>query len=167
MRPLTAAVLGKAVATLVLGLVAGAVGTVMHRWHEPWGVVACLALVVTAAVTSRAWAGWPAWVAYVGGVFFAVQAMSQTGPGGDVLIPSGQVIGWVWVIGSIGLALATGLLPARLFRDKPRGRRRAMPGGAPTPGDPVAPGVPVAPAPPPAAGQGWQAGTPGSGELGR
>ena len=127
MRPLTAAVLGKAVATLVLGLVVGAVGTVMHRWHEPWGVVMCLALVVMAAVTSRAWGGWPTWIAYCGGVFFAVQAMSQTGPGGDVLIPSGELVGWVWVIGSIGLALLTGLLPARLFRDKPRGRRRATP----------------------------------------
>jgi len=117
MRPLTAAVAGKAVATLVLGLVVGIVGTVMHRWHEPWGVVLCLALVVAGSVTSRAWAGWPTWVTYAGGVFFAVQALSQTGPGGDVLIPSGQLIGWVWVIGSIGLALATGLLPARLFRD--------------------------------------------------
>jgi hypothetical protein len=119
MRPLTAAVAGKAVATLVLGLVVGIIGTVMHRWHEPWGVVLCLALVVAGSVTSRAWAGWPTWVTYAGGVFFAVQALSQTGPGGDVLVPAGQLIGWVWVIGSIGLALATGLLPARLFRDAP------------------------------------------------
>ena len=50
---LTASALGKAVATLVLGLVVGAVGTVMHRWHQPWGVVLCLALVVAAAVTTR------------------------------------------------------------------------------------------------------------------
>ncbi|HEY0117607.1 MAG TPA: hypothetical protein VGC04_02380 [Cellulomonas sp.] len=161
MRPLTAAVLGKAVATLVLGLVVGAVGTVMHRWHEPWGVVACLALVVAAAVTSRAWAGWPTWIAYAGGVFFAVQALSQTGPGGDVLIPSGQVIGWVWVIGSIGLALVIGLLPARLFRDKPRGRRRA------TSAVRVAPELPAAQAQPPVVGQSWQPGGPGPDEPGR
>jgi hypothetical protein len=119
MRPLTAAVLGKALATLVLGLVVGIIGTVMHRWHEPWGVVMCLALVVAGSVTSRAWAGWPTWVTYAGGVFFAVQALSQTGPGGDVLVPSGEAIGWVWVIGSIALALATGLLPARWFREQP------------------------------------------------
>ena len=129
MRPLTAAVAGKAVATLVLGLVVGIVGTVMHRWHEPWGVVLCLALVVAGSLTSRAWAGWPTWVTYAGGVFFAVQALSQTGPGGDVLIPSGQLIGWVWVLGSIGLSLATGLLPARLFRDAPP---VAAPSEAPT-----------------------------------
>lgn len=148
MRPLTAAVLGKAVVTFVLGLAVGAVGTVMHRWHEPWGVLACLALVVSAVVTSRAWAGWPTWIAAVGGVFFAVQAMSQTGPGGDVLLPAGQAIGWVWVIGSIGLALVTGLLPARLFRDEPRGRR-----GAPVPG----PALPAAEEP----------SRPGAGEPGR
>ena len=136
-RPLTAAVLGKAAATLVLGVVVGAVGTVMHRWHEPWGVVICLALVVMASVTARAWAGWPAWVAYAGGVFFAVQAMAQTGPGGDVLVPSGQLIGWVWVIGSIGLALATGLLPARLFRDGSRGSRPDAHPSVPGPGEPV------------------------------
>ena len=139
MRPLTAAVLGKAVVTLVLGLVVGAVGTVMHRWNPPWGVVLSLALVVTAAVTARAWAGWPTWVGYAGGVFFAVQAMSQTGPGGDVLVPAGQVVGWVWVIGSIGLALATGLLPARLFRDGSRGGRPTEPvdrGGPAAPGEP-------------------------------
>ena len=46
------------------------------------GVVLCLALVVVGSVTSRAWGGWPAWVTYAGGVFFAVQALSQTGPGG-------------------------------------------------------------------------------------
>ena len=45
MRPLTAATLGKAVATFVLGVLVGVVGTVQHRWHEPWGVVLCLALV--------------------------------------------------------------------------------------------------------------------------
>lgn len=143
MPPLTATVLGKAVATLVLGLVVGAVGTVMHRWHEPWGVVLCLVLVVSGSVTARAWSGWPTWVTYAGGVFFAVQAMSQTGPGGDVLVPSGQAIGWVWVVGSIGLALATGLLPARLFRDESRGRRpeqQAVGAGPGEPGEPSDPG---------------------------
>lgn len=144
MRPLTAAVLGKAVVTFVLGLTVGVVGTVMHRWHEPWGVLACLALVVSAAVTARAWAGWPTWIAFVGGVFFAVQAMSQTGPGGDVLLPAGQAIGWAWVIGSIGLALLTGLLPARLFRDGPPRGRRVVPRSGPVlpaAGEPSPPGV--------------------------
>ena len=121
MRPLTAAVFAKAAVTLVLGLVVGAVGTVMHRWQMPWGVVLCLVLVIVAAVTSRAWAGWPTWLGYCGGVFFAVQAMAQQGPGGDVLVPSGSVIGWVWVIGSVAAALATGMLPRRWFRDAPRG----------------------------------------------
>ncbi len=127
MRPLTATVLGKAVATFVLGVLVGVVGTVQHRWHEPWGVVLCLVMVVTGSLTSRAWGLWPAWVTYAGGVFFAVQALSQSGPGGDVLIPAGRAIGWVWVIGSIGLALATGALPARLFRDGPATGREPEP----------------------------------------
>lgn len=142
MRPLTAAALGKAVATFVLGVLVGVVGTVQHRWHEPWGVVLCLVLVVVGSVTSRAWGGWPAWVTYAGGVFFAVQALSQTGPGGDVLVPSGEAVGWVWVLGSIGLALVTGALPPRLFRDRPRdaGTADAVP-AAPVPS--VAPGGPA------------------------
>lgn len=130
-RPLNAAVLGKAVLTLALGALVGAVGTVMHRAGPPWGAIGCLVLVVTAAVTARAWAGWPAWIGYLGGLFLAVQAMAQTGPGGDLLVPSGSAIGWVWVLGSLGLALVTGLLPGRLFDDRPRGHR-------PGPGAPAA-----------------------------
>ena len=158
MRPLTAAVLGKAMATLVLGLVVGVVGTGQHRWHQPWGVVLCLALVVAGSVTSRAWDGWPTWVTYAGGVFFAVQALSQTGPGGDVLVPAHAAVGWVWVIGSIVLALATGMLPSRLFRDHPRGERPAAPTGPA--GEP--PTAPVAPT-----GPSWDPAAPGPGEPGR
>jgi hypothetical protein len=153
MRPLTAAVLGKAVATLVLGLLVGVVGTVQHRWHEPWGVVLGLAMVAAGSVTSRAWDGWPTWVTYAGGVFFAVQALSQTGPGGDVLVPAHEAVGWVWVIGSIGLALATGLLPSRLFRDRPHAERPATPAVEPPP---VAPSGPV-----------WDPATAGPDEPGR
>ena len=157
MRPLTAAVLGKAVATLVLGLLVGVVGTVQHRGHEPWGIVLGLALVVAGSVTSRAWDGWPTWVTYAGGVFFAVQALSQTGPGGDVLIPAHEAVGWVWVIGSIGLALATGLLPSRLFRDRPRD------------GGPATSAVPTAeqPAPLPASGPVRDPATAGPDDPGR
>ncbi len=119
MQPLTAATLGKAVLTLAGGVLVGAVGTVMHRASPPWGLLAALALALTASATARAWAGWVTWVGYLGGLFFAVQAMAQTGPGGDVLVPAREAIGWVWVAGSLALALGVGLLPARLFTDGP------------------------------------------------
>ncbi len=117
MQPLTAASLGKAVVTLVCGVLVGAVGTVMHRAALPWGLVGALALALVASLTARAWAGWVTWIGYLGGLFFSVQAMAQSGPGGDVMVPAGEPIGWVWVIGSLVLALATGVLPGRLFTD--------------------------------------------------
>jgi hypothetical protein len=118
-RPLTAATLGKGATMLVVGALVGAVGTVMHRASPPWGLVGCFALVFAAAVTARAWAGWVTWIAYVGGQFFVVQLMAQSGPGGDVLVPAKSVIGWVWVLGSIVVALVVGFLPRRLFDERP------------------------------------------------
>lgn len=130
-QPLTAAVLGKAVLTLACGVLVGAVGTVMHRASPPWGLLGALALALTASVTARAWAGWVTWVGYLGGLFFAVQALAQTGPGGDLMVPAGEAIGWVWVVGSLVLALGVGLLPARLFTDGPAEPRRTAGPAAP------------------------------------
>lgn len=120
MRPLTAALLGKAVLTLVLGVIVGAVGTSVHRATVPWGMVGALALVAAAAVTSRAYGGWPTWGAFAAGLFITVQALAGTGPGGDQLVPAAGVLGWVWVLGSAGLALGVTALPRRLFDDRPR-----------------------------------------------
>ena len=133
MQPLTLATLGKAVLTLACGVLVGAVGTVMHRASPPWGLLGTLVLALTASVTARAWAGWVTWVGYLGGLFFAVQAMAQTGPGGDLLVPAGEAIGWVWVVGSLALALGVGLLPGRLFTDG-----HASPVGPAVPAEPPA-----------------------------
>ncbi len=118
MQPLTAAALGRAVGALALGLLVGAVGTVVHRAYQPWGMVGALVLVLSAAVTARAWSGWVTWVAFTGGLFLAVQVLAQHGPGGDVLVPAGT-IGWVWVLGSIAVAVLVAVLPRRLFVDRP------------------------------------------------
>ena len=111
--------MGRAVGALVLGTVVGAVGTVVHRAYQPWGMVGALVLVLSAAVTARAWSGWVTWVAFLGGLFLAVQVLAQQGPGGDVLVPAGT-LGWVWAIGSLAVAAAVGLLPRRLFVDRSR-----------------------------------------------
>ncbi|WP_456846730.1 DUF6113 family protein [Cellulomonas sp. P5_C6] len=120
MQRLTAGAIGTAVATLVLGVLVGALGTVMHRSIQPWGVVICLALAFAAAITSRAWGGLVALLGYAIGLFVSVQLLAQEGPGGDTLVPDGQAIGWVWVLGSIAVTILVGVLPRRLFDDRPR-----------------------------------------------
>jgi hypothetical protein len=105
---------------LVLGAVVGTLGTVMHRSIQPWGVLLCLALALAAALTARAWAGLAALAGYAVGLVVSVQVLAQRGPGGDVLVPDGQGIGWVWVLGSIAVTILVGILPSRLFDDRPR-----------------------------------------------
>ena len=117
---LSAGALGTAALTLLLGVVVGTLGTVMHRSIPPWGVVACLALAFTAALTSRAFAGLLALGGYAVGLVGSVQLLVQRGPGGDVLVPDGQAVGWVWVLGSIAVTVLVGLLPHRFFDDRPR-----------------------------------------------
>ncbi|WP_066584802.1 hypothetical protein [Cellulomonas timonensis] len=110
-------------AALLLGAVVGAAGTVMHRSEAPWGMVLALALVLSTGVAVRAWSGWITFIGYAGGLYFIVQLFAQTGPGGDVLVPAGDSLGWWWIIGS-GLALAAAAFaPRRLFSDEPRERR--------------------------------------------
>ncbi|WP_448631501.1 hypothetical protein [Cellulomonas soli] len=133
MKPLSVATLGKAAGAFVLGLLVGTLGTVMHRWSWPWGVILCLALVLVAGVTARAWGGGVPVIGYAGGLFLAVQVLAQRGPGGDVLVPAGDTYGWVW-IGGAALAVATvALVPRRAFDDTPppRGARAgSVPAGS-------------------------------------
>ncbi len=109
---------------LLLGLLVGAVGTVMHRSLRPWGVLVCLLLVLAAAVTARAASGWLASVGLLVGLFAGVQVLSGRGPGGDVLVPADGAIGWVWAIGSLVVALAVAVAPRRWFADDIPLRRR-------------------------------------------
>lgn len=111
-----------AVATFVLGVLVGTLGTVMHRSIQPWGVVVCLVLAFAAAVTARAWGGLLSLAGYAVGLFVSVQVLAQQGPGGDTLVPDGQAIGWVWVLGSIVVTILVGVLPRGLFDDRPRPR---------------------------------------------
>ena len=119
--------LGKTVLTVVVGLVVGAVGTIMHRSVQPWGLVLSLLLVLTAATMARALGGLVTWIGFVVGLGVTVLALSQGGPGGDVLVPSGQKLGLVWMLGSLVVAVVAMLLPRSWFSDAPRPGRVARP----------------------------------------
>jgi hypothetical protein len=118
-RTVTAGTVGKALVALVLGVAVGTVGTLMHRSVQPWGVVVCLALVAAAGVVARAWDGWPTLGGYAVGVLGSTQLLAREGPGGDVLVPADQAIGWVWILGGVVVLLAVAVLPRRLFVDPP------------------------------------------------
>jgi hypothetical protein len=117
----------RALGALLLGVLVGAVGTVMHRSARPWGVVVCLLLVLAAAVVVRAWGGWTTSVGLLIGLFASVQVLSGRGPGGDVLVPADGAFGWVWAVGSLAVALAVALAPRAWFADVPLRRRTTAP----------------------------------------
>jgi len=117
----------RALGALLLGVLVGAVGTVMHRSLRPWGVVVCLLLVPAAAVTARAWGGWTASLGLLVGLFGSVQVLSGRGPGGDVLVPADGAVGWVWAVGALVVALAVTLVPRAWFAELPLRRRPSAP----------------------------------------
>lgn len=117
MQPISAAAIWRAVAALGLGVLAGVLGTVMHRAVRPWGLVLCLLLVLVVVLTSRAWAGWFGYVASAGGTFVAVQVLSGSGPGGDVLVPATDPWGWAWALGAVLMVTAVAFVPRRWVQD--------------------------------------------------
>jgi hypothetical protein len=110
---------GRWVGATALGVLIGVVGTVLHRSSVPWGMVLCLAAVLSSTVLVRAWAGLPAVVGYAVGWLVAVQVLSLTGPGGDVLVPGSDLLGYVWGLGGMVVIGVAVFLPTRWFRDAP------------------------------------------------
>jgi hypothetical protein len=110
---------GRWVGATALGVLIGVVGTVLHRSSVPWGMVLCLTAVLSSTVLVRAWAGLPATAGYAVGWLAAVQVLSLTGPGGDVLVPGGDGLGYVWGLGGMVVIGVAAFLPSRWFRDAP------------------------------------------------
>nr|WP_297424659.1 hypothetical protein [uncultured Actinotalea sp.] len=109
--------LARLLATGLLGLVVGVVGTSVHRVEPPWGLLLALACVLSAGVLARAWTGRAGLLALALGVFAAVSLLGGPGPGGDVLVAL-QPVGIAWYVGALVL-VAVAFLPRRWFSDDP------------------------------------------------
>lgn len=114
--------LGRLAATLLVGVVVGLIGTVVHRWDQPWGLVLALGAVLASGVLARAWAGWAGMLLVGLGVVTTVAVLAVRGPGGDVLVAA-EPVGYVWYAGALVVLLA-GLAPRRWFSDRPVTGRR-------------------------------------------
>lgn len=112
-----AARVGRISSCLLLGVVVGAVGTVMHRSTAPWGLVLALVVIVCAATFARAWEGWTGSLAVTTGWLAAVLAMWQVGPGGDILVPALGGWGNVWILGGLVALAVPVVAPRRWFED--------------------------------------------------
>lgn len=124
--------LPRALGVAVLGLVVAFVGTAVHRLHQPVGLVLALAIVLSAAVLTRAWSGWRG-VLLLGLVHgLGLLVLSRRGPGGDVLIAA-QTVGDVW-FGGVALVPLSLLLPRRWFADRPLAGSRRTERQEPVPG---------------------------------
>ncbi len=120
---LSSRLLARAAGALVLGVAVGALGTALHRASAPWGLVLCLALVASAAVLVRAWSGGVTLVGLAVGVLVSVQVLAGRGPGGDVLVPASDALGWLWAIGAVVVLVVVAMLPRSWFADVPLRRR--------------------------------------------
>lgn len=132
-RPRLRAVIVRVLLAVALGLVIGALGTVVHRYgDDAWyaGMVLALVLTASAAILCRAWSGYGTLLAFAGGWVVVVQLMSMRGSGGDVLVSAG-VLGLVWTYAGVAILGAAAFLPSSWFREVPvRGPEAG--GGAPT-----------------------------------
>lgn len=115
--------IARALLCVVLGLVVGTVGTVMHRVVVtdhllPAGVVVALLAVLAAGILSRAWNGYAGVAGYALGWVVAVQVLASKGPGGDLLVPN-QTVGLAWVWGGMIAIMVVAFLPGSWFSDRP------------------------------------------------
>ena len=111
--------IGTLVFAFLMGVLAGAIGTIGHRQELrigevaiPWGIVAALVGVAALLLGIRLVAGGRlvAGVA-AAGIVATVSLLSLPGLGGSVLIPSG-VVGTVWAVGPALIAVLVVAFPS-------------------------------------------------------
>ncbi|WP_372593318.1 hypothetical protein [Actinotalea sp.] len=107
--------LARLAGSFVVGAVIGLVGTGIHRWMQPWGLIGALVLVLVGGVLGRAWTGSAGVLAVGLGVVTVTGLIGGGGPGGDVIIAA-QPIGYLWFAGAIVVAGAA-FLPRRWFSE--------------------------------------------------
>jgi hypothetical protein len=114
----------RVVLALVLGMFVAALGTATHRtvWNDlPAGLVLALALTASTAVLCRAWAGLATLAGAAAGWIIAVEVLSLTASGGDVLVvdPAASIrfaqASVVWSWGGVAVLGAVAFLPRRWF----------------------------------------------------
>lgn len=109
----------RVVGALLVGAVIAAVGTVVHRSSQPWGLVLALSLVLMSAVALRAGGGRSAAIGHLAGLLAGLLVLTEHNPGGDVLLPAGDNLGWFWLGGAAAVSLAVAAAPQRWFADVP------------------------------------------------
>lgn len=120
MQPLTGRDVGRHLGLFLIGLGVGVVGTGIHRYSAPWGLLLAVATVLSAGVLARAWTGWSGMLVVALGVFTTVAVLAGPGPGGDVLVAR-DALGILWYAGAAVVAVAAAL-PRSWFRDREIGR---------------------------------------------
>ncbi|MCL2424476.1 MAG: hypothetical protein FWD11_11405 [Micrococcales bacterium] len=115
--------------SVLIGVVVGALGSVAHWSHRPWGLVAGLALVLAAAATMRAWDGYVPLTGFFVSLGVVLVVLSRPGPGGDLLIhlsdtklgltTDPSLYGRIWVGGAVVATALVALAPKVLFSDRP------------------------------------------------
>lgn len=103
----------KYLVVVALGAAVAIVGAVGYRSAPWWGVALSIALVLVAALFSRAWLGWGGLVAWVTPWMILTFLFAQTGPGGDTLIAA-DALGYAWLIGATVMVLVVALIPPSL-----------------------------------------------------
>lgn len=98
----------------LLGAIVALVGAGSHRAYAWLGLIACLAMVATASVFSRAWRGLTG-LAVMGAAWATVTVvLASEGPGGSFLIVQ-DAHGLAWVIGGVAIIAAAALVPRRVL----------------------------------------------------
>lgn len=109
----------RGVLALLLGAIVGVIGTVSHRgeWAGlPTGLALALLLTLSTAVLCRAWSGTVTLLTAGAGWLVAVQLLSASGPGGDVLVPA-QAVGYLWTYGGLLIFAVAAFLPRWWFAE--------------------------------------------------
>lgn len=85
---------------LILGLVFGTLGTIMHRFIPPWGLVITIGTLIALAIAMRSSFGWTGMFFAGAGWIIAVQYFSLAGPSDDVLVAD-DWLGYAWMLGGL------------------------------------------------------------------